>query len=98
MIFGYLAFRTQSMATWLLHPIMICVVQGTVWYIAFVVRRQRWFGLVSAGWFASSLLLAYLLGTGDPNIAPLFVLLLAFALLGLMALPGWILMRTASRG
>lgn len=97
LIFGFLAYRTQSMATWLLHPIMICVVQGTVWYIAYAIRRLGWFGLVSAGWFASSLVLAYLLGTGGETVAPLFVLLLAFALLGLMALPGWILMRSGAR-
>ena len=96
-IFAFLAWKTQSMATWLLHPIMICVVQGTVWYIAFAVRRQRWFGLISAGWFASSLLLAYLLGTGGVELVPLFLLVLAAALLGLMALPGWIMMRAGAR-
>ena len=96
-IFGYLTYRTQDMATWLLHPIMICVVQGTVWYIAFAVRRQGWFGLVSAGWFATSLVLAYMLGTGNVKLISLFVLVLAFALLGLMALPGWVLMRSGAR-
>jgi hypothetical protein len=97
LIFGFLAYRTQSMATWLLHPIMICVVQGTVWYIAFSIRRLGWYGLVSAGWFATSLVLAYLLGTGGEKLAWLFVLILAFALLGLMALPGYVLMRTGAR-
>jgi hypothetical protein len=97
LIFAWLAYRTQSMSTWLLHPIMICVVQGTVWYIAYAIRRTGWFGLVSAGWFGSSLALAWLLGLGDPKLVPWFVLLLAFALLGLMALPGWILMRSGAR-
>lgn len=86
-IFGYLAIRQQSITIWLFHPIMVCVVQGTVWYIAYAIRRRGWIGLVSAGWFASALLLTLLIGSH------LFVLLLAFSLLLLMAFPGWLLMR-----
>lgn len=97
LIFGFLAFRTQNMGTWLLHPIMICVVQGTVWYVAFAIRRIGWLGLVSAGWFATALALAYLLGMGGDAMVTYFLLLLAAALLGLMALPGWILMRAGAR-
>lgn len=97
LIFGYLAFRNGNMETWLLHPTMICVVQGTVWYIAFAIRRQRMFGLVSAGWFVTSLALAYLLGARDPGLAPLFVLVMGVALFALMALPGWLLMRAGAR-
>jgi hypothetical protein len=95
LIFGFLAFRTQNMGTWLLHPIMICVVQGTIWYIAHAVRRNGWYGLVSAGWFATSLVLAALLGMGGP--IPVFLLVLTAALFGLFALPGYILMRTGQR-
>jgi hypothetical protein len=97
LIFGYLAWRSQDMATWLLHPIMICVVQGTVWYTAYAIRRRGWFGLISAGWFATSLALAWLLGRGDDKLISLFLLILAAALLGLMALPGWIMMRAGAR-
>ena len=88
-IFGYLAVREQSLTIWLFHPMMVCVVQGTVWYIAFAIRRRGWIGLVSAGWFATSLLLALLIGHHS------FVLLIGVALLLLMALPGWVLMRNA---
>lgn len=96
-IFGYLAFRTQNMGTWLLHPIMICVVQGVVWYTAYAIRRRGWFGLISAGWFATSLLLAWMLGAGNEKLITPFLLVLAAALLGLMALPGWIMMRAGAR-
>jgi len=95
LIFGFLAFRTQNMGTWLLHPIMICVVQGTIWYIAHAVRRRGWYGLVSAGWFLCSLVLAGLLGMGGP--IPLFLLILGAAMLGLLALPGYCLMRAGQR-
>ncbi|QIK78002.1 hypothetical protein G7077_02815 [Sphingomonas piscis] len=88
-IFGYLAVRQQSITIWLFHPMMVCVVQGTVWYIAYAIRRQAWTGIVSVGWFASALVLTALLDTHW------FVLFLSAALLGLMALPGWVMMRAA---
>lgn len=97
LIFGYLAFSYRNMGTWLLHPVMICVVQGVVWYTAFAVRRRGWFGLVSAGWFATSLVLAYMLGLKDERVITPFLLVLSAALLGLMALPGWIIMRAGAR-
>lgn len=97
LIFGYLAFRYQNMGTWLLHPVMICVVQGVVWYTAFAVRRRGWFALVSLGWFATAVALAWMLGLNDERIIVPFLLLLAAALLGLMALPGWVMMRAAAR-
>jgi hypothetical protein len=88
-IFGFLAVREGSITIWLFHPMMVCVVQGTVWYIAFAIRRQGWTGLVSAGWFASAVLLALLIKSH------LFVLAMGVALLLLMALPGWVLRRNA---
>lgn len=97
LIFGYLAFQNRNMGTWLLHPIMICVVQGVVWYTAYSVRRKGWFGLVAAGWFATSVALAYMLGLNDERIIKPFLLLLSAALLGLMALPGWVMMRAGAR-
>lgn len=97
-IFGYLALSYKNMGTWLLHPVMICVVQGVVWYTAYSIRRKGWFGLVSAGWFVTSLILAWMLGLNDERIIIPFLLVLSAALLGLMALPGWIMMRAGARG
>ena len=97
-IFGYLALSYKNMGTWLLHPVMICVVQGVVWYTAYSIRRKGWFGLVSAGWFVTSLILAWMLGLNDERIIVPFLLVLSAALLGLMALPGWIMMRAGARG
>ncbi len=92
-IFGYLAWREQNFGIWLFHPLMICVVQGAVWYIAFAIRRRGWLGLVSIGWFATAMLAAVSLHRID-----LFLLLIGLALLLLMALPGWVLMRNARDG
>ncbi len=96
-IFAWLSSRTHSMETFLIHPTMICVVQGTVWYIAFAIRRRGWFGLVSFGWFASALALAFVLGLGGPNVGPRFLAILSVAMLGLLALPGWLLWRGSAR-
>ncbi|MEN3748918.1 hypothetical protein TPR58_17210 [Sphingomonas sp. HF-S3] len=94
-VFGYLSWRLGEFRIFLFHPMMVCVVQGTVWYIAFAIRRRGWLGLVSAGWFLVAVGLGLLLGTGDSALIHWFVLLIGLALLGLMALPGWILMRSA---
>ena len=94
-IFGTLALREKSLFIWLFHPLMVCVVQGTVWYIAFAIRRRPWFGLVSAGWFVSAIGLSLLVA--DP-VSAWFVVLIGVALLLLMALPGWVLLRSGTRG
>ncbi len=90
-IFGYLAWRFQDMGIFLFHPLMVAVVQGAVWYVAFAIRRRRWLGLVSIGWFAAAML-----GALTIERMELFILLIGAALLLLMALPGWILMRSAA--
>lgn len=97
MVFGWLSGRWHSMEVFLIHPMMVCVVQGTVWYIAFAIRRRGWFGLVSLGWFASALSLALVLGLGGPNVGPIFLAILTAAMLGLLALPGWLLWKGAAR-
>ena len=91
-IFGYLAISRGEIFLWMFHPITIFVVQGTVWYIAFAIRRRIWLGIVSAGWHLSAVAMAVLLNKG--LVAPL-LLLLGFGLLLLMALPGWVLWRSA---
>lgn len=86
-IFGTMAYKYQNITIWLFHPIMICVVQATVWYIAYAIRRRGWIGLVSGGWFAGALLLTMIIEHHW------FVLMMGVILLLLMALPGWALMR-----
>ncbi|UDF04462.1 hypothetical protein [Asticcacaulis sp. AND118] len=92
LIFGWLATSRQSMVIWLLHPIVICAMQGAVWYAACAIRRKLWLGLVSAGWFVTTVALTLLIThiTG-------YLLVLGAALLGLMAAPGFMMMRLAAR-
>lgn len=90
LIFGYIATQRQDIFIWMFHPIVSFVVQGTVWYIAFAVRRRAWFAVVSFGWHASAVAMALLLQHGQISA---LLLVLGFGLLLLMALPGWVLWR-----
>jgi hypothetical protein len=92
-VFGYVAIREHSLMIWLFHPIMVGVAQGVGWFMACQIRRRGWYAAVAAGWFATALLLATLLHNLDA-----YVLVIGVALLGLMALPGWVLWRSARAG
>jgi len=92
-VFGYVAIREHSLTIWLFHPIMVGVAQGIAWYMASSIRRRGWYAAVAAGWFATALLLAALMHNIDGYIS-----VIGAALLGLMALPGWILWRSARAG
>jgi|GEM_PF-184186 hypothetical protein len=90
--FGGLALSRQSTAIWLLYPAVICAMQGAVWYAASLIRRRLWLGIVSAGWFVTTLALTLLMS----QVAA-YLLWLGLALLGLMAVPGYVMMRIAAR-
>lgn len=89
-IFGYMAWREQSLTIWFLYPCTVFALQGAAWMVAFSLRRKRWIGMVAAGWLVSSVLLALSIGS------PAYPLVAGIALLGLMALPGVLMLRDAS--
>lgn len=89
-IFGYNAMLEKSMTLWLLYPAVICVFQGAVWYVAWVIRRKLWLAVISAGWFLTSVTLGALI-----HNAPDYLLVLSVALIVLMGGGGWYMQRTA---
>jgi hypothetical protein len=89
-VFAYGSYKAQSMTIWLYHPVVVCMFQGVAWYVAWAIRRQAWLGLVALGWFATTVALGVLVN--DPAA---FLLTIAIALIALMALPGWLMMRAA---
>ncbi len=91
-VFGYNAMQEKSMVLWLLYPAVICIIQGSVWYVAFMIRRKPWLMAVSAGWFASGLALGGLIH----NISA-YLLVLGVTLLVLMGGSGWYMLRTAQK-
>jgi len=91
-VFAYSANRDHSLQTWLFHPIVVCMFQGVAWYVAWQIRRRAWLALVSLGWFATTIALGLL-----RYDIPSYLLVLGVALILLMALPGYAMLRTAQK-
>ena len=92
LVFAYGAHLTQSITVWLYHPVVVCVFQGVAWYVAWIVRKRAWLGLVSLGWFAVSLTCGLLIQNHDK-----FLLTIGVALILLMALPGYAMRRAGKQ-
>jgi len=92
LVFAYGAHLTQSITVWLYHPVVVCVFQGVAWYVAWIVRKRAWLGLVSLGWFAVSLACGLLVQSPDK-----FLLTIGVALILLMALPGYAMRRAGKQ-
>ena len=90
-VFAYVAITEKSMLIWLLYPITVCAFQGAVWYTAYMIRKQIWLAVISAGWFVTTLTLGFLIGT------PHYVLVLGLALSGIMGGGGWYMMKQARK-
>lgn len=90
-VFAYVAITEKSILLWMLYPIVICALQGAVWYIAYMIRRKAWLAFVSAGWFVTTLILGLLIKTSH------YVLVLGIALFVLMGGAGYTLMRLAKK-
>lgn len=89
-VFSIGALKAQSMLLWFYHPIVVCMFQGVAWFVAYMVLRRAWLGWVSAGWFATTLTLGFVVGNGLA-----YLLTLTFALFALMAAPGYAIWRGA---
>ncbi len=90
--FGYVATTEKSMTIWLLYPVAMCAFQGSVWYVAFMVRRHLWLIGVSIGWYTTTLLLAWLI-----RDTASYLLVLGIALIGLMGGAGAYMMLQAKK-
>jgi len=92
-VFGFGSYKAESMGLWLYHPIVVCMFQGVAWYVAWVIMRRAWLGLVAIGWFTATVSLGVAL-YADIGI---YLLILGATLILCMALPGWIIWRGASK-
>ncbi len=91
-VFGVVAAAQHSFIIWLLYPCMVFVLQGAAWLVAASLYRRLWYGAVALGWFATAIGMAFTIGTSA------YVALVGLGLLLFMALPGYILLRTAPKG
>ena len=57
-VIGSVAWREKSIATWLIYPCTVFVLQGAAWLFAFMMRRRSWTLLVAYGWFACAVAMA----------------------------------------
>jgi hypothetical protein len=90
-VIGAVAIREQSLTVWLIYPCTVFVPQGTAWLLAFLLRRHAWHGVIAAGWFATGIAMAIFVTRQD-----IYILLAGVGLLGLMALPGYLMLRHAT--
>ncbi|HMI20335.1 MAG TPA: hypothetical protein VK533_12385 [Sphingomonas sp.] len=86
-VFGTVAARHHSMTIWLLYPIVVFALQGAAWLIAAQIQKRNWMCAVALGWMASAIALGLTID------GPFYVAICGVSLLGLMALPGAIMMR-----
>jgi len=88
---GIVAWRWQSMATWLLYPCVVVILQGMAWMFAWALRRRTWLGAIAAGWFATGLGMAVALAAGSTGW---YLTVLGIGLFAFMTAPGLYLMRS----
>lgn len=92
-VFAYGATKAESFGLWLYHPIVVCMIQGVAWYVAWAILRRWWLLLVAIGWFATTIALGVALYIDIGT----FLLVLSVALIVCMAIPGWVIWRGAKK-
>jgi hypothetical protein len=89
-VIGSVAYKEHSLIIWWIYPCVVLVTQGAAWLIAASLRRSGWQVLVALGWFAGAIAAALVID--QPTW---FVFVLTLCLFGLMAVPGFVMMRQA---
>ena len=84
----FAATRLEDGRIMMIHAVVVFAFQGAAWYAIWALRKRAFAGIVAGGWFVC----AVALGATMPT--HWFVLLAALGLLGLMVLPGIVMMRT----
>ncbi len=90
LVIGSVAWRQHSLATWLIYPCAVLVLQGAAWMVVFTLQSKAWMALVAAGWFATAVAMAVCIDS-----LPYYVLWCGIGFLACMVVPGAVMMRTA---
>lgn len=72
-------------------PILIAGIVSAAWFVAYTLRRRAWLGVVAAGWMVTSITMAFYIGSVT------FILLIGLGILLWMAVPGFVMLRLASK-
>jgi hypothetical protein len=86
------AWRLQEPRVAALISCVIFALQGTAWFVAYILRRRTWLAAVAAGWTACGVAMAFFL-----NDIVAFLSVVAIGVAFCMALPGFVMMRLAAR-
>jgi hypothetical protein len=90
-VFAFNAVKAGDFMIWLYYVPVVFAMQGGAWFVAASLRRKAWYGIVALGWFLAAVALGLTIGSG------LFNLVTSLSLFLLMALPGFVMWRTAIR-
>ncbi len=85
---GSIALRLHSQTIWFIYPVVVMVLQGLAWLVAFMLRRRAWLGLVASGWFAVGIAMAAFIDNLTGYVVAATVGIVCF-----MTIPGFHLMR-----
>jgi len=87
------AVQLQNLLITVLIPCVIFALQGTAWFVAYLLRRRGWLGAVALGWTVCGVGMAL-----SVNHVLVFLGFIAAGIAFCMALPGYVMMRLAARG
>ncbi|MGH6986588.1 MAG: hypothetical protein ACRED9_07105 [Caulobacteraceae bacterium] len=91
-VIGSVALKLHSFQVWLIYPCAVFIIQGAAWLVFYNQMRRAWFALVAAGWMAAGVGM----GLAIDSIS-LYALIAGLSFLLLMALPGWVILRSARK-
>jgi hypothetical protein len=83
-----LTYQRQNGLFILIYAVVVFAGQGAGWYVAWMLQRQAWFGVVAIGWYAAALIT----GLSLLDMA-YFLLACGVSMILFMAIPGFILMQ-----
>jgi hypothetical protein len=89
---GSVALRLHSQTIWLIYPLVVMVLQGLAWMVAFMLRRKAWLGGIALGWFATGVAMAIFI-----DYLPGYVGAATVGIVGFMLIPGIHLARQAGK-
>ena len=92
-ILAFSAFRLHSLEVWLIYPCIVMILQSMAWFVAWTLRRQTWLGAMAAGWLVVGLAMGFTI-----QIIWAYLTVLGLGMLGLMMVPGLVIMRQAKAG
>jgi hypothetical protein len=91
-IIGSVSAREHSQIIFMIYPCVVFVLQGMAWLVAGLLRRRGGSALMAFGWFAIAGVMAAVI-----QDQTLYMAALSVGLIGLMAIPGAVMMLRARR-